>query len=271
MALKQKEQKSGKTGLAAQTGGICDAMNFTAAEAYKMLRTKINLIIPQDTRVMVDEQGRKHTCKVIGVTSALRGEGKTTTSINLAYAIAEAGHKVLLLEGDMRLPNIAKRLGLEEAGGLSNIIAGQIALKDGLKRHVTKNKVSFYVISAGEIPPRPSELLESNRMDVMLQTVSKLFDYIIVDLPPVTVVTDALVLEKKLDGMLLVVRQKHCDSNSLRDALYQFEQTDAKVIGVVFNCSDGLSGRGSYYSYNRKYYRKYYKRGGGYGIEGTPK
>ncbi len=256
MALKSKKKQGyyQKGSVVVDGSGICDKMSFTAAEAYKMLRTKINLVIPQNVH---QEEGSAlpHTCKIIGVTSALRGEGKTTTSINLAYTIAEKGQRVLLIEGDMRLPNLARRLNLREEDGLSNVLTAQIRTKEALKKHVTGNGISFYVITAGDIPPRPSELLESNGMEVLLQTMTKVFDYIVVDLPPVTVVTDALSISTMLDGMLLVVRQNHCDKHSLRDALYQFNLAETNILGVVFNCSTGSGSRSVYYRYGKKYYK----------------
>ncbi len=237
-----------------ESGGLCDKMSFTAAEAYKMLRTKINLIIPHDMETDPTLGEPVHKCKIIGITSALRGEGKSTTSINLAYTIAETGSRVLLMEADMRLPNLAKGLSLQQSLGLSNLLTGQANGSEVLQRYASKDGNKIFVITAGDIPPRPSELLESANMKKVFDALSVNFDYIIVDLPPVTAVTDAISVSQVVDGMLLVVRQDYCDKVSLQDTLYQFKLTNTKVLGVVFNSSDGPGGKGSYYRKGRKYY-----------------
>ncbi len=241
-------------------GGLCDKMNFTSAEAYKMLRTKINLILPQE--LISDENGEtsESNCMTMGVSSAMRGEGKTTTSINLAYTIAETQKKVCLIEADMRLPNISKRLSLKESPGLSNVLSGQCRIKESLQRYAAKNGTNIYVITSGDIPPTPSELLESKNMESLLKELKSVFDVIIIDLPPVTVVTDALSVASKLDGMLVVARQDHTDKRLLQDAIYQFKLTETKLLGVVFNCSDGPMGAPTYRK--KRYYKKYYKKYG---------
>ena len=230
---------------------ICDSMRFTTAEAYKMLRTKLNLIAP---RSVVSEGDKQHNCRIIGITSALRGEGKSTTAINLAYTIAEANHNVCLIEADMRLPNLARRLSLEKTPGLSNLLTGQVTVQNTLQTYVSEKGVKIYTITAGDIPPTPSELLESANMEALLEAFSKTFDYIIIDLPPITVVTDPLSISELLDGMLLVVRNKYCDKRFLRDAMDQLHLANTKILGVVFTCAEGTAMGGVHTStYRRKY------------------
>ncbi len=216
------------------SAGICDNMNFATAEAYKMLRTKINLVA---TRTLSNSDD--HRCRIIGITSAIRGEGKSTTAVNLAYTIAEASHNVCLIEADMRLPNLAKRLDLNKAPGLSNLLTGQVTVQETMQTYISEKGVRVYAITAGDIPPTPSELLESPNMEALLDAFSKTFDYIIVDLPPITAVTDPLSVSHLLDGMLLVVRKNYCDKRFLKDAISQLKLAKTKVLGVVFNCSDG--------------------------------
>lgn len=236
---------------------ICDSMSFTAAESYKMLRTKIDLILPRD-ELSYSESGEtvqdQYPCKVIGITSALRGEGKSTTAINLAYTLAETGRKVCLLEADMRLPSIGKRLSLNLTPGLSNLLTGQIKGSESIQKYKSQKGIEISVITAGDVPPMPAELLESQNMRIILKTVRKEYDYVIIDLPPVTIVADALAISPNLDGILLVVRQDYCDRISLQNAMAQFELSGTKILGTVLNCSRDVvgSGSGSYYYKKRR-------------------
>ncbi len=245
--------------------GLCGEMSFTVAEAYKMLRTKINLIIPSDVISSTDEKA--HQCRIIGVTSSLAGEGKTTTSINLAYSLAEAKQKVCLLEADMRLPVIGKRLQLELAPGLSNLLTGQCEALSTVQKYVgSKSDVPLYVVTAGDIPPTPSELLGSTQMASVLELFSKVFDVIIVDLPPVTVVTDALTIAPRLNGFVLVVRQNYCDKRALQETVEQFKLTNTKILGIVYNGIEASPSMPGYYKSKRKYggydrYGRYSKYG----------
>lgn len=224
-------------------------LNFAASEAYKLLRTNLMYAL---TGEETDE------CRVVGVTSSVRGEGKSTTTLNLAYSIAEAGQFVLVLECDMRLPTLAKRLGIDGSKGISNLLAGLCNGSEVIKR--TDLHQNLYVLPAGEIPPNPSELLGSERMKVSLDVLRKDFDYILLDLPPVNAVSDPLIASKLTDGMILVVRQNYSNKRSLAEAVRQLRFVDAKILGFVMTSSDsGAKG-------NKKYYKKYYKQYGyGYG------
>lgn len=218
-------------------------LSFAAAEAYKLLRANLDFSLP-------DAEG----CKIIGVTSALRGEGKSTTSINIAYTEALTGKKVLLLEADLRLPTIAKRLNLRGKPGISNLLAGQCKGGDILQPSgLVKN---LWVVTAGDMPPNPSELLDSRQMCEVIKAMSDSFDVIFVDLPPITAVSDALVISKLVSGMILVVRQDYCDRASLNEVVRQLEFAEAKILGFVMTGSDTLY-KG--YKNNRRYkrYRKY--------------
>lgn len=224
---------------AAKTLG--QGLSFDAAEAYKLLRTNLAFSVP-------DSGGSK----VIGVTSALRGEAKSTTAINLAYTLAETGKRVLLMEGDMRLPVLAKRLRLKKAPGLSNLLAGQSGGNDVLQNSGLLNNMK--VIVAGTIPPNPAELLDSNPMQITLQTMRDYFEYVIVDLPPVMAVSDALVVSKFLDGIVVVTRQNYCDKKSLDETIRQLRFSKAKILGFVVADSNKQSKK-----YKHKYYSKEYR------------
>ncbi len=252
--LKKKKGQNPDTPDEIDEGMMCDNLNFTSAEAYKMLRTKIGLSIPNKTE---DESGLKRA-KIIGMTSSIKGEGKSTTSINLAYTIAEAGYKVCLLEADLRLPNIARRLSLNAPKGLSNLLAGQCKPDDVIKSYTSEKKVRFMVLTGGDPSPAPSELLASDLMKKLMDKLSTLFDYIIVDLPPVTVVTDPLIVADLLDGILLVVRRGYADRIKLQEAIHNFEFSNTKLLGIVMTSDHAASGSTKYGRYG-KYGNSYYK------------
>lgn len=222
-------------------------LSFGASEAYKLLRT--NLVFS-----MTDEEGSR----VIGVTSALRGEGKSTTSINLAYSLAQTGKRVLLLEADMRIPVMASILRLEEnAPGLSQVLAGMTAPKDAVRQ--LPHLLNVSVLPAGDIPPNPAELLASKRMEIILEALVSVFEYIIIDLPPVNAVSDGLAISRLLSGMIVVVRQDYCDQQALAEAMQRMELLEVKVLGFVLNGAESAAKR------NKKYGNGgYYKQGHGY-------
>jgi capsular exopolysaccharide synthesis family protein len=214
-------------------------MNFEAKEAFNLLRTNLMLSFPDL------QKGR-----VIGVSSSVSGEGKSFVSCCIAQALAKTGSKVLLLEGDLRLPTVAKKLDIKKTPGLSNLLAGSISeVTDVLQRKVYGN---LDVITSGDIPPNPSELLGSQRMKSLIGLLSQNYDYIIFDLPPVTSVPDALVVSSLTNGMILVVRHEYTDKNSVGEAIRQLKIADAKILGFVYNDNDER---------NPTYVKKYY--GGG--------
>ena len=230
--------------------------SFVATEAYKRLRTKLQFSFTDDG-----------TSRVIGLSSALSGEGKSLTSVNLAYTLAQLNKRVIILDCDMRRPTLADKMSLNKKPGLSEYLTGQHEFKDVVQRYGREDEeVAFHVISAGENPPNPVEMLSSLRMERLLDNLREAYDYILLDLPPVSEVTDAMAIAPKADGMLLVVRQDYCDRIVLNETVQQFAFINAKVLGVVFNCTS--ENRGKYYgkSYYKRYYRRrYYKRYKGYG------
>lgn len=233
------------------TSTLCDDLNFASREAYKRLRTNIMFSFAEEA-----------PCRVIGITSSLRGEGKSVTAINTAYTMAQSGKKVLLIDADMRIPTVAKKLELPaNAAGLSNLLVG-VDKKDEIIQHAKflKNNVQLDILTAGELPPNPSELLGSKRMEVLLDTLKKHYNYIIIDLPPVCAVADAVVFSKFADGMMLVVRQDYCRTDALKEAMTQLTFANANVIGFVYNCaSTGSKNYGRYKKYAK--YGKSYRYG----------
>ena len=229
--------------------------SFVATEAYKRLRTKLQFSFADDG-----------TSRVIGLSSALSGEGKSLTAVNLAYTLAQLNKRVIILDCDMRRPTLAEKMGLNKKPGLSEYLTGQHEFKDVVQRYGREEETAFHVVSAGESPPNPVEMLSSLRMERLLASLREAYDYILLDLPPVAEVTDAMAIAPKADGMLLVVRQDYCDRIVLSETVQQFAFINAKVLGVVFNCTSEYSGRYYGKSYYKRYYRRrYYKRYKGYG------
>ncbi|MBQ9761468.1 MAG: polysaccharide biosynthesis tyrosine autokinase [Oscillospiraceae bacterium] len=225
---------------------IGSGISFAASEAYKLLRTKLQFSF-------VDG----HDCHIIGVSSALAGEGKSLSSVNLAHSLAQLDKRVLLIDCDMRRPSLNAKLPIQKTPGLSNYLTRQVDKQDVIQKYATED-CHFDVVSSGRNPPNPIELLSSERMQNMLDELRSSYEYIILDLPPVGEVSDALVAAKLVDGVLLVVRQNYCDRNALADAVSQFKFVDARILGVVLNCTSDESAR-----YGKRYYkgyRRYYSR-----------
>ena len=224
-------------------------LDFGAKEAYKTLRTNLEF-------ALADVEG----CRVIGVSSATRGEGKSLTSLNICYTLAESGKRVLLIGGDLRLPTLSRKLGIPNGKGLSDVIADASMQAIPIRRYTVKTKekteTSFGVLLSGSVPPNPSELLGSERMRLLMETLKKSYDYIILDLPPVLAVTDTLVASKIVDGFVIVVRNGVTDKNAYAETIRQLRFADARILGCVFNCADRerMTKRG-YYHYDY-YYRE---------------
>lgn len=224
---------------------LCEHMGFAEAESYKLLRTNISFFFSDNK-----------PCHVIGITSSIRNEGKSATSINLAYTLAQAGHRVCLIDCDLRLPSVAKKMALQKKPGLVNVLVGQSREQDVLQQYSAKG-TTVYVLSCGDIPPNPSELLGSQRMKEVVDSLSKSFDYIVFDLPPVGIVSDALAVTNLVDGMLLAVREDFYNRKLLNESIRMLDGVDAKLLGIVVTNS----------STQQKEYKKYgTKYGyGGYG------
>ena len=234
-------------------------LSFAALEAYKLLRTNLMFALPEDrqesdgTELWTTEQEPRPTARrkhhVIGITSSESGEGKSTTALNLAYVLAEASNDVLLLEADMRLPVLYRRMGLKQSPGLSNLLAGFNSGNQVLQKSDLHPRL--YMVTSGDIPPNPSELLGSKQMEITVEVFSREFDYIILDLPPVNEVSDALVASKLTDGMLMIVRQNKTTRGSVSEAMRQLKYANAKVLGFVVTCAEGETKnykKHSYYS-----------------------
>jgi capsular exopolysaccharide synthesis family protein len=213
------------------------------AESYKVLRTAILLssaVTPP---------------KNVLVTSPSPGEGKTVTSVNLSMTIAQAAHRVLLVDSDLRKPRVHKIFGLDNSKGLSTYLAGASGIDIICKGTVP----NLSIIPSGPVPPNPSELLSSGRMYDLIGVLNEKFDIIIWDAAPLLTVTDSLVLSKILDGTIIVTRAGQTTYESVSRALKSLNDIEAHFLGVVIN---GLDIRKNEY-----YYRHYHY---GYGDRNTP-
>lgn len=226
--------------------------SFAMTEAHKRLRTNIMFSFADESE-----------CHVIGVTSAMAHEGKSTTSVNLAYDLMKAGKKTILIDADMRLSRIAHFLEVNRAPGLSNVLVGKQNVKAAIQYSSLHDGME--VITCGDFPPNPTELLSSKRFAGMLEALRDEYEYIVVDLPPVAEVSDALIASKVVDGMIVVVRQDYVDKRLLDDTIHQLNLSGARVIGMVLTCALYGTKYGKYkykYKKGKKYAHNY---GYGYG------
>jgi succinoglycan biosynthesis transport protein ExoP len=208
-------------------------------ESYKALRTSVLL------------SSAEKPPKSILVTSMIPGEGKTSTAINLAVATALSEYKVLLVDCDLRKPQIHKRFGVKNIKGLSTYLAG---VSDGDIIFPTPIK-TLYVMAPGPVPPNPSELLSSRKMETFMEFLRERFDFLVFDSPPLLTVADSMVITRHLDATLVVTRAGRTTYEMLRRGLKSLSDINANILGTIINAHE--ENKSGYYSYY-KYYQ-YYK------------
>lgn len=196
------------------------SLQSNQAESYRHIRTSL-----QFTQL----NGKR---KSILLTSSNAGEGKTTTAINIASAIADTGKKVALVDADLRRPMIATYLGLEGRAGLTTALIGEAAVDDLLQPW---GATELYVLTSGRIPPNPSELLGSQAMADLLERLDGMFDVVIVDGPPLLPVTDSAVLAPHVGGVVLVVAARHSTKADLQKSISALGRVGSQLLGVVLN------------------------------------
>lgn len=206
------------------------------SEAYRTLRTNIQFS-------SIDKK-----IKTIVMTSAAMSEGKSTTITNLAETIAQAGNRVIVVDADLRRPRVHKLFNLENQQGLTNVLAGQVELKQAIA--VAGSDV--HVMTSGPIPPNPSELLGSEKMKELVCVLSEHYDVVLFDTPPVNAVTDALVLSTFVDGVILAIASGRTDIESGKRAMKSLQAVNANILGAVMTMIP-VSKKGyygyQYYSY----------------------
>ena len=213
-----------------------------AAEAYRVIRTSIQFA----------QAGKE--LKTIAITSCTPNEGKSMTIANLAIVLTQAGKSVLLIDCDMRNPTVHKNFNLSNKVGLSSCISMGTAVADAVQETAIEG---LDALTAGVIPPNPSELLGSERMQNILQRAKEEYDYVLIDTPPVLPVTDSLVLGSMVDGLILVIDSGEIKVEMARDVKNQLVHSGANILGVVLN-----KVRSEHHGYGYGYY--YY-----YGHEGA--
>ena len=230
-----------------RTARVCEYLTYSGKEAFKRLRTNV--------LIALGESNKK--CRIIGVTSAQPSEGKSTVSVNLAYSLAELGKSVLVIDGDMRRPAVHDIVGASQTPGVSDILTGKSGLNEAVVRYKsTADGTVFDIIPGGEIPDHPAELLNSSRFGKVLEVVSTVFDYVIVDLPPVNAVIDAVNVAKYTDGLVVVLREDHCPRYVLNECMEQLRYAKANILGFVMNgCVEGAGKHYQYQYRNQPYYR----------------
>ena len=209
--------------------------NSRVAEQFKTIRTNIQFSMATKN------------LQTILFSSSGPFEGKSTICTNVASVFADQGKRVLVVDADMRLPSIAKIFHLENKVGLSTLMTSKhLKVKEAIQ-HV--ESVHLDVLTSGIVPPNPSELLASERMDEIIQELKKEYDLVLFDLPPIVSVTDAQILATKIDGVILVIRKDIADVEDVYKAKELLELVNANVLGAIFN------GETNNYDYSNSYYR----------------
>lgn len=224
---------------------------FNVVESYKSIRTNVSFALST-----VDK-------KVFAVSSANPGEGKSTTSANIAIALAQGGNKILLIDADMRKAVQHKIFGLKNKKGLSSAISKMAQLEECIQKNVMDN---LDVMTAGPVPPNPSELLASENMGAILEQLRQEYAMILIDTPPVNVVTDAMELAKNISGIIVVLRYGRTTTEDVEDAIKKVEFAKMNMFGFIMN--DVKTKRSGYYSKYKYKDKYYYKKGYGYGYGG---
>ena len=215
------------------------------SEAYRALRTNIQF-------ASVDKP-----IQSLLITSIAPSEGKTTVAANLSTTLAQGGRNVILIDADLRKPKLHQRLNLSNQKGLTSLFMQPEVLLNGTVQKTDTN--NLYVMTAGNLPPNPSELLASDRMDLIISKMGKNADMVIIDTPPIMAVTDAVVLSQRVDGVLVVIRVGNTKTAAAQQTVNQLHRLNANVLGVVLN---QVPTRGSRYYYSNRYYayQEYYDK-----------
>lgn len=223
---------------------LSDESHFSVIEAYKKMRTNFLFMLGSEK-------------KVVAFTSTIANEGKTTNCLNLAISFAKVGKKVVVIDVDMRKPQVHNYLDIALAPGLSDVL-GKFVSYTPVYKTAYEN---LDVIPAGTLPPAPPELLMTREFEDLLASLKEKYDYIFIDTPPVHLVTDLAVFASKIDGVVFVVREKTVPVTVLHKSIEGLEHVGGKVLGFILNDSE-RSTAFSKYSYRRRYADKY---GYGYG------
>lgn len=215
------------------------------SEAFRNMRTNI-------TFANIDEDMR-----VLTVTSPGHSEGKTTIITNYAVALAQTGKQVLLMDGDLRRPRLHRMFGLHNNKGLTNVLLRESQLNDVIQKTEIEN---LHLVSSGPIPPNPSEIMASRSMALTINTLKSAYDFVLIDAPPLGVVTDAAVLSKVTDGYIVIAALSVTNRDNLRMVMENLKNVGGNIIGVVANNTPQTKRSGYYYYYYDYSYDQQSKR-----------
>lgn len=250
MSKREKKNQEIMRGYGTSHTRISDKSPFAVQEAYKTTRTNLMFSLASQTS------------HVVVVSSALPGEGKSTTCSNLAITMAQTGAKVLLIDADLRKPVQHRIFQCNNSKGASSLLGGFHALGEVLVKGVEQN---LDLIPSGPLPPNPSELLGSAHMVKLLEMMTETYDFVFIDSPPVNIVTDAALLANMAAGMVLVTRQGTSTYDELTKAVQSVEFAQANILGIIINATNnhgkGFGKYGKYGRYSR--YGSAYKYGYG--------
>lgn len=218
------------------TMSLSDKSKFAIVESYKVARTNIMFSLSASHK------------KIFAVTSYSKGEGKSTVSANLAISFSKMEKRVLLIDSDLRRPNLHNIFKIDNSQGLSNIIGNMVDFDEAIKHSVLPN---LDILTSGTIPPNPSELMCSSTFIDLVKRLSDEYDYIIFDTPPIGVVADALLLKDLIAGFVVVVRERSTTHGDLKKLLDSIKLADSKAIGLLeVGCSyDSKRRKKGYYYY----------------------
>ncbi len=219
-----------------------DYTSSSVKEAYKILSTNLALSL------------NKEGCRRVIITSALPNEGKTTNCFNLGIALAQMNSKVLLIDSDLRKPALYKLFSLSKGPGFSEVLAGGLSSAEAIQ---TTGYSNLQVLSAGETPTNPVELLGSAAMRELISEASEQYDFVLLDMPPVNLVADVLTISELVDGTVLVVREGETKHPEFQRALSSLKFAHAKILGIILNDVNMNRIYGSQYGYGK--YSNYYR------------
>lgn len=213
--------------------------NFLRAESYKVVRTNIMFSLPKT------DKGR-----VIGVTSSIPNEGKTTNGINLALTFAQTGAKVVLVDCDLRKPRVHRYMKLDLGVGVSNYVCGYSEYDEIIRKGIG----SMDVITAGEHTVNPVEILTSDRFRSLIDRLAEDYDYVFIDSPPVSVVTDAVVLAQCCSGVVIVAKAKYTTYDVLDYTVENLRKSRSKILGFILTNAQDKKRLYRYEVYQKQYY-----------------
>ncbi len=223
---------------------LFNAVPANFAEAFKGIRTNVLF------------SSAEEGMRAVVVTSSGPGEGKSVASSNIAIALAQAGQRVLLMDADMRRPRVHEIFATDQEPGLSNVLTGNAKVGDAIRR--STSVPGLWLLASGYIPPNPAELLGSHRYRDFMGSLDGQFDWVIIDSPPVLVVTDASIVAHQASGVVFVVGADKTNKHSARAAVEQLDAANAHIVGAILNRVDLKRHPYYYSSYYRKEYSKYY-------------